>query len=153
MKNNSTLWWFGGTIVVAVVLLVGGRMWSNESRVKLTNRELAMICTTDMATAFHIHPELTIMRDGTKEEIPANIGITVGCMNPLHTHDVSGVIHVESPQPRDFTLGDFFAVWKKPFVDENYTARVSVNGADVPTGEVTILRDKEKVVVTYEKKL
>jgi hypothetical protein len=32
----------------------------------------------------------------------------------LHTHDTSGVIHIESPVPRRYTLGDFFDVWGQP---------------------------------------
>ena len=44
--------------------------------------------------------------------VPAGIGIdpAVG-FAPLHTHDASGVIHVESPTVRGYTLGEFFAVW------------------------------------------
>ena len=29
-----------------------------------------------------------------------------------HTHDSTGIIHIESPLKRDFTLGQFFDVWK-----------------------------------------
>ena len=35
----------------------------------------------------------------------------------MHTHDSSGVIHVEAPESvakRTFTLGEFFQVWKQP---------------------------------------
>jgi hypothetical protein len=31
----------------------------------------------------------------------------------LHTHDTSGVVHMESPQPATFTLGQFFDVWTR----------------------------------------
>ena len=64
-------------------------------------------------TALHIHQHLDLYIDGRRVTVPANIGIeeTQGFISPLHTHDESGVIHVESPDVRTFTLGQFFAVW------------------------------------------
>ena len=32
----------------------------------------------------------------------------------LHTHDASGIIHVESPDERPYTLGNFFDIWGQP---------------------------------------
>jgi hypothetical protein len=63
-------------------------------------------------TAVHIHQHLDLYVDGHKVPVPAGIGINpaVG-FAPLHTHDASGVIHVESPTVRTYTLGEFFAVW------------------------------------------
>jgi hypothetical protein len=63
-------------------------------------------------TAVHIHQHLDLFVDGREVPVPAGIGIdpAVGYA-PLHTHDASGVIHVESPTARTYTLGDFFAVW------------------------------------------
>jgi hypothetical protein len=63
-------------------------------------------------TAVHIHQHLDLYVDGRKVLVPAAIGIdpAVGYA-PLHTHDPSGVIHVESPTVRTYTLGEFFAVW------------------------------------------
>jgi hypothetical protein len=69
----------------------------------------------------HIHPILTIIVNGQKQEIPANLGIPLNPAGnpsgflPLHTHDTSGHIHVESPIQRDFYLADFFAVWGQKF--------------------------------------
>jgi hypothetical protein len=63
-------------------------------------------------TAVHIHEHLDLYVDGRKVLVPAGIGIdpVVGYA-PLHTHDPSGVIHVESPTVRTYTLGEFLAVW------------------------------------------
>jgi hypothetical protein len=63
-------------------------------------------------TAVHIHQHLDLYVDGGKVVVPAGIGIdpAVGYA-PLHTHDPSGVVHVESPTVRTYTLGQFFAVW------------------------------------------
>jgi hypothetical protein len=76
----------------------------------------------------HIHPHLAIYNGQSQVNLPANIGIdhslwadhtldafseTAG-MAPLHTHDSSGVIHVESKVTRSYTLGEFFAIWGQP---------------------------------------
>jgi len=63
-------------------------------------------------TAVHIHQHLDLYVDGRPVPVPALIGIdpSVG-FAPLHVHDNSGVIHVESPTVRGYTLGQFFAVW------------------------------------------
>ena len=36
------------------------------------------------------------------------------CFYWLHTHTDEGIMHIESPVQRTFTLGDFFAVWGQP---------------------------------------
>jgi hypothetical protein len=60
----------------------------------------------------HIHQHLDIYVDGRKVPVPALIGIDPAAgFAPLHVHDTSGVIHVESPTVRSYTLGEFFAVW------------------------------------------
>ena len=45
--------------------------------------------------------------------IPANVGLDATCTRPLHTHDVSGTIHVEPAVDHNFTVGDFFLIWNK----------------------------------------
>lgn len=60
----------------------------------------------------HIHQHLDIFVNGKKETVPAQIGIYDGqFLTELHTHDTSGVMHVESDKRRDFSLGEFFGVW------------------------------------------
>ena len=67
-------------------------------------------------TALHIHQHLDVFVDGRRVVVPAGIGIDPDgrFISPLHTHDTSGVIHVESTTVRPFTLGEFFAVWGVP---------------------------------------
>jgi hypothetical protein len=45
--------------------------------------------------------------------IPPGIGIDKNgkFISELHTHDPSGILHVESPTKRPYTLGNFFDVW------------------------------------------
>ncbi len=155
-----------GAIIVA---LVGGLFyWGGAAKRKaksdletMTTREIALRSTTDMATEYHIHPELSIFVNGEEVSVPNNLGVTNVGMTAIHTHDEKGVIHVEAPIKKDFTLGDFFAVWGKNFsstqlldktVDENSDMVVTINGKKVDTYENTILRDKDKIVINYQNK-
>lgn len=151
--------------VIVIALVFGGLWWVNardkKIETEMTSREVALKCTTDMATEYHIHPELIIIVDGEEVFVPKNLGIEEGCMTSIHTHEEEHIIHVEAPVARDFTLGDFFAVWKKDFssiklldhvVTEGAEIVVTVNGVPVDTFENTILRDKDKIVITYQTK-
>ena len=33
----------------------------------------------------------------------------------MHTHDNTGIIHIESPDVRNYTLGEFFVILSKKF--------------------------------------
>jgi hypothetical protein len=65
-------------------------------------------CAT--SEAYHIHSMVSIYRSGVRLALPANIGRNA-CNYDLHTHDGSGVIHLETATPKFFTLGQFFSVW------------------------------------------
>lgn len=86
-------------------------------------------CETSEQTLFHVHTHLTIFVNGQQRQVPAAIGIpravlaragtgafagSGACFYWLHTHAADGVIHIESPVKRTFTLGDFFAEWGQP---------------------------------------
>jgi hypothetical protein len=71
-------------------------------------------CNANEQFLFHIHAHLSIFVNGQLMYIPPQIGIIPEkCIYWLHTHDESGIIHIESPIKRDFTLGQFFDLWKK----------------------------------------
>jgi len=74
----------------------------------------------------HYHAHLDIVLDGRAVPVPPGLGISVtdaagnirGSHTPgrpgiaaLHTHDTSGVLHVESPTNPQFTLGQLFTEW------------------------------------------
>lgn len=124
-----------------------------------TTREVALACDKEMAGGFHIHPVLEIVVNGESVLIPQNIGVRETCMTVLHTHTADGLIHVESPEKRDFTLGDFFAVWEKPFTkdailsyrtDATHRIVVTIDGVEVDTFENTVLTDDARIVIRYE---
>ncbi|MEO6536663.1 MAG: hypothetical protein ABIT47_03130 [Candidatus Paceibacterota bacterium] len=61
----------------------------------------------------HIHQHLDLIINGQPMIIPSHIGVNevAGFISPLHSHDTTGIIHVESNVVRDFTLGEFFDIW------------------------------------------
>jgi hypothetical protein len=88
-------------------------------------------CQSNERVAFHIHVHLTVFVKGKPRLVPAGIGIwpklqqqpgTYGqfvltqgeCLSWLVTRFADGIIHVEAPVKRDFTLGEFFDVWGQP---------------------------------------
>lgn len=64
----------------------------------------------------HYHAHLDIIANGKKVTVPAGIGFVVKDGNAtgitvLHTHDRSGVLHVESAAHKAYTLGQVFTEW------------------------------------------
>ncbi len=161
-KSNKSILVVALIVVVALGLLGSGNiaaLFGGSGGSGKTTRELVMSCTLDMYTAFHIHPHLTIIINGRAETVPPNVGISLGCMHPLHTHGGDGVIHVESPEKRDFTLDDFFAVWGKTFTKDqilDYKADatrevvMTVNGAASTEYENLVLGDKNEIKIEYK---
>jgi hypothetical protein len=103
---------------------------------------------TEEQLAFHIHAHLAVYVNGRPRAIPYGVGVLAPLQlqqtpdGPfvvggagfywLHTHDTSGVIHIESPIQRRYTLGEFFDVWGQP---------LGPNQVGPVRGPVTILVD------------
>jgi hypothetical protein len=75
-------------------------------------------CETTEQVMLHIHAHLALFVNGKQLQIPQYIGIVpnandsqAACLYWLHTHDDSGIIHVEAPELRDYVLGNFFDIW------------------------------------------
>ena len=154
-KNQSSssmgFWIIGAiTIVVFGIIVVLGYINQPKSISSKTSREVALTCTTDMATQFHIHPMLKIKVAGEEQELPDNIGIEPNCMMSLHTHDNTGVIHVEAPEQKDFTLGDFFAVWKKDMRSFGANMKMIINDKENTEYENYIMRDKDRIELIFD---
>jgi hypothetical protein len=72
--------------------------------------------------AAHIHAHLSIWINGHLSALPQGIGIPIDpqsgqatCFYWLHTHDSTGVIHIEAPVQETLTLGQFFDEWNQQF--------------------------------------
>ncbi|MEV4622732.1 hypothetical protein AB0J74_28965 [Asanoa sp. NPDC049573] len=84
-------------------------------------------------TVEHIHAHLDISVNGQPVVVPALIGIdeTTGELSPLHTHDTSGVIHVESPVQADFSLGQVFTEWQVSLSGDHIGSLKTGNGEEL----------------------
>jgi len=111
--------------------------------------------------AMHWHPQLSVTINGSPVTVPARIGIDPSLwkdhsldqygmegMSPLHTHDTSGQIHVESNTVHDFTLQEFLAVWGQRLdsnqvlshpVDPGHRAYIIVDGVQKPMGTLDVV--------------
>lgn len=149
------VWGGVGTLVLAglVVFFVKAA----EQPIKF---DVTKVCLTS-SVAYHWHPELTILINGEKQVIPANIGISPTCTGAIHTHATDGVIHVEPPIQMDVKLADFFKVWGQTFskdqilnyhADSGHEITMTVDGQPSDAYENLVFKDKQKIVITYAEK-
>lgn len=114
------------------------------------------------AMAQHFHAHLDVQVGGAPVPVPADVGIdrANGSMSALHTHDDSGLIHVESSDPGGrYTLGQLFNEWNVALdstrlggltVTPGTTLRAFVNGVEVPANPAAIeLGDHQEIALIY----
>ena len=109
---------------------------------------------------FHIHALLNISVDGRPVPVSADIGIDTAhrLESTLHTHDQTGVIHMEAPRPFAYTLGDLFAVWGVRFAQGQLGAlrahgdqqlHVYVNGRSVSDPANYVMRNRDNIAIGF----
>jgi hypothetical protein len=94
-----------------------------------TGKVNGITCGPTEQLVYHIHARLSVFRNGQSYVLPAGVGIPGSkavdtnqgpiasggsCIYWLHTHTTDGVIHIESPTKKLYTLGDFFDIWRQP---------------------------------------
>lgn len=114
----------------------------------------------------HNHVSLNVTIDGKPTIVPSSIGITqtgifadsslfadhsldkygMEGMSPLHTHDSSGLIHVESNTVRNYFLGEFLDIWKGLNIDGKNVIG-SVDSKPVSDFRNIPLSDRAKIVL------
>lgn len=125
----------------------------------------SMPCATTMPNTYHVHAFVGILINGRQMGLPDGIGMKnpgadatydgipnwteyASCYYYIHTHDASGVLHIESPQSVSlstslYTLGNAFDVWGRPLSSTQigpYTGTVRAYVAQVPLKTAQILR-------------
>jgi hypothetical protein len=103
-----------------------------QARVPAGEPVAGISCDAQEGQRIHIHQHLVIIDRGRRVAIPANVGQPAAraCIYWLHTHTPDGIIHIEAPRDRSFTLADFFAVWGQPLARTvAATARVARGGS------------------------
>ena len=106
-------------------------------------------CNPSEKFVLHNHVHIDIFINGQRYIVPSQVGILPErCIYWLHTHDDSGIIHIESPVVKNYTLGQFFDIWNKKFNNSqifdnvangknnnnNATLSIYTNGQKVSTG-------------------
>lgn len=143
--------------------LTGPAPWGPNNGPTLRPRlqALGLPALSQEALALHIHQHLDLFVDGKRVTVPAEIGIdeAQGFLTVLHTHDSSGVMHVESPTQRTFTLGEFMGVWGLRLTPDclgRYCAgggrelKVWVDGHPVTGNPANVtLREHEEIAIAY----
>lgn len=86
-------------------------------------------CDATEQVVYHVHTHLSVYVNGKLRPLPAGIDIVEPvpeatadgpfdsastCYYWLHVHTQDGVIHIESPTERAYSLGDFFDIWRQP---------------------------------------
>ena len=130
---------------------------------KLQQRVQAMGLPGFNETTFHIHAWLHVYVNGKGVSVPADIGIDQAAqfLSPLHTHDPTGIIHMEADREYDFTLGQFMDVWGVKFTKTQLGSlktkgpdqqlQVYLNGQRVQNPLDVILPEHGNVVIGYGK--
>ncbi|HEY7695793.1 MAG TPA: hypothetical protein VH797_06830 [Nitrososphaeraceae archaeon] len=89
----------------------------------------------------------TLDKFGTERKT-TSFGIITPAMSPLHTHDSSGMIHVESTEYKNYTLGDFLNIWGLPM--EGKEISLITNGNNTKNYSNHTLKDMEKMVLKIQ---
>jgi hypothetical protein len=166
-KRSSSWWWIAALACVvavgagAVALSSGGSGSSGSSASgdgstgpvlasaskSLDGKTIDGIqCLGSEQLKFHNHAHLSVFVNGEQRTVPAFIGIAPdgSCLYWLHSHTPDGVIHMESPVSRTFTLGNYFDIWGQPLSSsqvgpEKGSVTAFVNGKKV-TGDPRDIR-------------
>lgn len=170
---DKGIWIIGG--ITTILVIVGIILFSaNDKMNKLSSSFKGADGEIVSEQGIHWHPELTIVIKGQKQEVSANIGIgpqnstskwydPMMQMTDIHTHDNSGTLHWEvmaGPVKRGHVkLGAFFEIWGKPFsknqIFDNKSGnggmvKMTVNGQPNTDFENYIVKDKDKIEISYE---
>jgi hypothetical protein len=115
----------------------GGAPWPAPPNPLELTRKAGLAPEPEEHLEYHVHAHLDVFVNGKPVQVPAGIGINVDdpavhhlklsdgsdayggiappcdqpCISPLHTHDVTGILHTESATQTPNTLGEFFTEW------------------------------------------
>ena len=144
-------------------LMTSKRPWpaNNGPTLQPRLKAIGMPALTSEGSVLHTHQHLDVVVRHRGQPIPQGIGIDAfdRFISPLHTHDFSGITHIESPMVRRFTLGDLFDVWGLRFSATCLGAHcakgkeqvwVYVNGKRwLGNPRVIALKQHQEIVVAY----
>jgi len=108
----------------------------------------------------HFHVHLDVLVNGRPVAVPDDVGRNEGegKLTVIHTHDGSGIIHIEAPTGPHYTLGQVFDVWGVKFTpdclgglcnDATRRLRVFADGQLLRDPRRLILASHQEIVVTF----
>ena len=124
-------------IAAAATPSTGAVPWPAPPNPLELTREAGLVPEPEEHLEYHVHAHLDVFVNGKPVQVPAGIGINIHdpavhhlklsdgtdayggiappcdqpCISPLHTHDVTGILHTESATAKPNTLGEFFTEW------------------------------------------
>ena len=154
-KDNAERNRILATIGLALVAIGSIAIYSvmNEEVVPLSEK-----CVTHTGLLTHEHTTIEIYINDNPRAIPNDVGIpNEECMRPVHTHDSSGVLHIEMVDKDDVaTLESFFDIWRTWEVDRGVPVDLrtepyfSAEGLIWQGEEYLVDETHELVVTVYE---
>ncbi len=143
-------------IGIIAAIIAGAAYFLNKSDNTVDSSYAAIdgiSCETQEYSTFHIHAHLDTFVNGQHVTVPQFVGIEDNkCLYWLHTHDNSGVIHIEAPKQQNFTLSQFIDVWKTTGSSPPPSGDpiIFVNGQEVSTNLAnTQLNSHDEVAIVY----
>jgi hypothetical protein len=126
--------------------------------------EAAGLPYSEEMLSVHYHAHLDINVNGSVVVVPQYIGFvangtTLAGLAPLHTHDSTGIIHIENSVPATFYLGQFFIEWGVKFTKTCLGPYCAGNGKELAvfvdgtryTGDPTqlVLKKHQEIAIEY----
>lgn len=128
-----------GIASIIVIYMFVYQPLTSETAGEATEFNLEEIHSVPLAR--HDHVSLSVLVNGQPAVVPEGIGMSPQLwhdhsldqygpsgISPMHTHDTSGTIHIESTTPREFTVGEFLKVMG---IDSSTVSRMTVDGNEV----------------------
>jgi len=98
-----------------------------------------VICGPHLDSQFHHHVQVSLFYNRVQIALPQGTGMKnpgrnnfiyhADCYYDIHTHDQTGIVHIEPPNGTPFTLKQYFDVWGMP---------LSLNGFATYKGRVAV---------------
>lgn len=120
-------------VAVAAASVAGAVMYQPVQAEPISGVE----CNRTEQLNYHVHAHLDVFVDGDAVQVPDDTGIlnSPQCLYWLHTHDTTGLIHVEAPQTREFTLGQFLDIWEQTRDSEFFESVSGMNATAYIDGD------------------
>jgi len=89
----------------------GPAPWPTPDRPAARSKAAGLVQYPAEQVDYHVHSHLDVFVNGKRTPVPAGIGIGASTLSPLHTHDESGIVHIEAPKKTKFVLGQLLTEW------------------------------------------